>query len=183
MSDKIRKIATMAVLVAVLAVCSQLAVPVGNVPITAQTAAVMLIALLLSPRYAALTVAVYILAGGVGLPFFANFKGGFGTLLGPTGGYLYGFVLAAALISWLAGHKAGQNGQKFPWLRSVLACCVGLAFVYLFGAVQLKILLDLTSYGAAFALGGIPYIFFEPVKIAVAVVAAKMLQSRGLSRF
>ena len=43
--------------------------------------------------------------------------------------------------------------------------------------------LDLESYGAAFALGGIPYIFFEPIKIAVAVVAAKMLQSRGLDRF
>ena len=68
MSDKVRRLATMAVLVAVLAVCSQLAVPVGNVPITAQTAAVMLIALLLSPKYAALTIAVYILAGGIGLP-------------------------------------------------------------------------------------------------------------------
>lgn len=181
MSDKIRKLATMAVLVAVLAVCSQLAVPVGSVPITAQTAAVMLIALLLSPRYAALTVAVYILAGGVGLPFFANFKGGFATLLGPTGGYLYGFVAAAALISWLAG--AGRSEQKFSWPRSVLACAIGLAFVYLFGAVQLKMLLDLESYGAAFALGGIPYIFFEPIKIAVAVIAAKMLQARGLSRF
>ena len=64
MSDKVRRLATMAVLVAVLAVCSQLAVPVGNVPITAQTAAVMLIALLLSPKYAALTIAVYILEIG-----------------------------------------------------------------------------------------------------------------------
>ena len=179
MNDKVRRLATMAVLVAVLAVCSQLAVPVGNVPITAQTAAVMLIALLLSPKYAALTVAVYILAGGIGLPFFANFKGGFGTLLGPTGGYLYGFVFSAFLISLIAG----PGGQKFSWLRSVLACVVGLAFVYLFGAVQLKMLLALDSYGAAFALGGIPYIFFEPIKIAVAVVAAKMLQSRGLDRF
>ncbi len=181
MSDKVRRLATMAVLVAVLAVCSQLAVPVGNVPITAQTAAVMLIALLLSPKYAALTIAVYILAGGIGLPFFANFKGGFGTLLGPTGGYLYGFVVSAALISLIAGHS--QPGQSFPWLRSILACVVGLAFVYLFGAVQLKMLLELDSYGAAFALGGIPYIFFEPIKIAAAVLAAKMLQSRGLNKF
>lgn len=181
MSNKIQKIATIGVLVAVLAVCSQLAVPVGNVPITAQTAAVMLIALLLSPKYAALTVTVYILAGGVGLPFFANFKGGFGTLLGPTGGYLYGFVVSAALISWLAGHS--WEGRPFSWLRSVLACVAGLAFVYLFGAVQLKMLMALDSYGTAFALGGIPYIFFEPIKIAVAVLAAKMLQSRGLTKF
>ena len=176
MQSKIKKMATMAMLVALLVVCSQLAVPVGNVPITAQTAAVMLIALLLSPGYAALTVLVFILAGGIGLPFFANFKGGLGVLLGPTGGYLYGFVVAAALISAIAG-------RQFSWLRSIAGCSAGLLFVYLFGAVQLKLLLDLESYGAAFALGGIPYIFFEPIKIAVAVVAAKMLQSRGLDRF
>lgn len=176
MQSKIKKMATMAMLVALLVVCSQLAVPVGNVPITAQTAAVMLIALLLSPGYAALTVLVFILAGGIGLPFFANFKGGLGVLLGPTGGYLYGFVAAAALISAI-------SGRQFSWLRSIAGCTVGLLFVYLFGAVQLKLLLDLESYGAAFALGGIPYIFFEPIKIAVAVVAAKMLQSRGLDRF
>ncbi len=176
MQSKIKKMATMAMLVALLVVCSQLAVPVGNVPITAQTAAVMLIALLLSPGYAALTVLVFILAGGIGLPFFANFKGGLGVLLGPTGGYLYGFVAAAALISAI-------SGRRFSWLRSIAGCTAGLLFVYLFGAVQLKLLLDLESYGAAFALGGIPYIFFEPIKIAVAVVAAKMLQSRGLDRF
>ena len=173
MQSKIKKMATMAMLVALLVVCSQLAVPVGNVPITAQTAAVMLIALLLSPGYAALTVLVFILAGGIG---FANFKGGLGVLLGPTGGYLYGFVVAAALISAI-------SGRQFSWLRSIAGCTAGLLFVYLFGAVQLKLLLDLESYGAAFALGGIPYIFFEPIKIAVAVVAAKMLQSRGLDRF
>ena len=176
MQSKIKKMATMAMLVALLVVCSQLAVPVGNVPITAQTAAVMLIALLLSPGYAALTVLVFILAGGIGLPFFANFKGGLGVLLGPTGGYLYGFVVAAALISAI-------SGRQFSWLRSIAGCTAGLLFVYLFGAVQLKLLLDLESYGAAFALGGIPYIFFEPIKIAVGVVAAKMLQSRGLDRF
>ena len=111
MQSKIKKMATMAMLVALLVVCSQLAVPVGNVPITAQTAAVMLIALLLSPGYAALTVLVFILAGGIGLPFFANFKGGLGVLLGPTGGYLYGFVAAAALISAI-------SGRQFSWLRS-----------------------------------------------------------------
>ena len=176
MQSKIKKMATMAMLVALVVVCSQLAVPVGNVPITAQTAAVMLIALLLSPGYAALTVLVFILAGGIGLPFFANFKGGLGVLLGPTGSYLYGFVVAAALISAI-------SGRQFSWLRSIAGCTAGLLFVYLFGAVQLKLLLDLESYGAAFALGGIPYIFFEPIKIAVAVVAAKMLQSRGLDRF
>lgn len=175
----IRRLTVMALLVAVLAVCSQLAVPVGSVPITAQTMAVLLIALLLPPKYAVLTVLVWVLAGALGLPFFANFKSGFGVLLGPTGGYIYGFIISAGLVSWLAG----QQGGKFSLLRSVLACTVGIVFSYFFGAVQLMLLLDLDSYAAAFLLGGVPYIFFEPVKIAAAVLVARLMRRRGLKRF
>lgn len=169
----IRKQALMAMLAALLAVCSQLAVPVGSVPITAQTLAVMLIALLLPPRDAVLTVLLWVVAGGIGLPLFANFKGGFGVLFSPTGGYIYGFVLAALLISWLAG-------RDFSWVRGAAACVVGLVFVYLFGALQLQALLDLDSYAAAFAMGGVPYIFFEPIKIALALIVARMIKKRGL---
>ncbi len=175
----IRRLTVMALLVAVLAVCSQLAVPVGSVPVTAQTLAVLLIALLLPPKYAALTVLVWVLAGALGLPFFANFKSGFGVLLGPTGGYIYGFIISAWLVSWLAG----QQGGKFSLLRSVLACTVGIVLSYLWGAVQLMLLLDLDSYAAAFLLGGVPYIFFEPVKIAAAVLVARLMWRRGLKRF
>jgi biotin transport system substrate-specific component len=175
-NSNVRKMTVMAMLVALLAVCSQISVPIGNVPITAQTLAIMIIALLLSPKYAALTVGVWVLAGGIGLPFFANFKSGFGVLLGPTGGYIYGFIFSAFLISLLAG-------KKFSWVRSIGACVVGLLFIYLFGAIQLKVLLDLDSYSVAFAAGGIPYLFFEPLKIAAAVVVAKLAKQRGIVNF
>jgi biotin transporter BioY len=60
---------------------------------------------------------------------------------------------------------------------------VGLLFIYLFGAIQLKVLLDLDSYGVAFAAGGIPYLFFEPLKIAAAVVVSKLAKQRGIVNF
>lgn len=84
-NSNIRKMSVMAMLVALLVVCSQISVPVGSVPVTAQPLAIMLIGLLLSPKYAVATVLVWVLAGGVGLPFFANFKSGFGVLLGANG--------------------------------------------------------------------------------------------------
>ncbi len=176
--SNVRKLAMMAMLVALLVVCSQIAVPVGSVPITAQTLAVMLIGLLLSPKYAVATVLVWVLAGGIGLPFFANFKSGFGVLLGPTGGYIYGFVISALLISLLA-----KGGKGFSWPRSIIACVVGTAFAYLFGAIQLKMLLELPSFTAAFVAGGVPYVFFEPIKIALAAIVAKVADARGLPRF
>lgn len=182
-SSKIRRMALMAMLVALLAVCSQLSVPVGMVPITAQTAAVMLVGLLLPPKYAVATMLVYILAGSIGLPIFANFKAGFGVLLGPTGGYLYGYLPAVALISLLMG-KSRQRGREFSIWLGALACVLGFVFVYLLGAVQLMLLLDLDSFAAAFAMGAFPYVFFEPLKIAAAVIAAKLLLKRlNMSEF
>ncbi len=167
----IRRLTVMAMLLAVLVVCSQIAVPVGSVVLTAQTFAIMLIALLLPPKYAVGTVLAWVLAGGAGLPFFANFKGGLGVLLGPTGGYIYGFVIGAWIISVIAG-------KGFSLWRAVLGCAVALLFVYLLGAVQLKMVLGTQSYAAAFVLGGVPYIFFEPIKLAAAVWAARLLKQR-----
>lgn len=52
-------------------------------------------------------------------------------------------------------------GKNFSWARSILACVAGMVFVYLLGAVQLKILMDLDSFAAAFVVGGVPYIFLS----------------------
>lgn len=171
MQTNVKRLTMMSMLLAMLVVCSQIAVPIGQTVLTAQTFAIMLIALILPPKYAVGTVLAWVLAGGVGLPFFANFKSGFGVLFGPTGGYIYGFVLGVLLMSLIAG-------RKFSLWRAVLGCAVGLLFVYLFGAVQLKLLMNLESYTVAFVLGGVPYIFFEPLKLAAAVAAARLVKKR-----
>lgn len=178
-SSVIRRQAVMAMLAALLAVCSQIAIPVGSVPITAQTLAIAVIALLLPPKDAALTVLLWVVAGGIGLPLFANFKGGFGVLFAPTGGYIYGFILAAWLISRIFRFKRGFK-REFSWFWGIVGCTVGMVFVYLFGALQLQALLDLDSYAAAFLLGAVPYIFFEPIKMAAALIVVRLVKKRGL---
>ena len=90
-----------ALLAAILVVCSQITIPFpGSVPITLQTFAIALIAYIMGSYKGALTLIIYLGLGAIGLPVFAGFKGGFDTLIGPTGGYLIGFLPMIVLIGW-----------------------------------------------------------------------------------
>ena len=88
-----------ALMAAVTAVAAQIAIPLpfSPVPFTLQVLAVILSGLLLGSRYGALAQAIYVLVGAVGVPVFAQFSGGLGVVLGPTGGYLLSYPLAAAI--------------------------------------------------------------------------------------
>ncbi len=85
-----------ALMAAVTAVAAQIAVPIPPVPFTLQVLAVILSGLLLGPRYGALAQAIYVLVGAVGVPVFAEFSGCMGVVLGPSGGYLVSYPIAAA---------------------------------------------------------------------------------------
>ena len=91
-----------ALMAAVTAVAAQIAVPIPPVPFTLQVLAVILSGLLLGPRYGALAQAIYVLVGAVGVPVFAEFSGGLGVILGPTGGYLVSYPIAAAVAGLAA---------------------------------------------------------------------------------
>ena len=89
------------IIAAILAILSQISFQLpGDIPITLQTFAVVLIGIILGPKLAPLTVTIYILIGTIGFPVFANAKGGAGVLFGPTGGYLLGFLLMAFIIGF-----------------------------------------------------------------------------------
>src|SRR5215216_5325541 len=96
-----------ALMAAVTAVAAQITIPLpfSPVPFTLQVLAVILSGLLLGPRHGALAQAIYILVGAVGAPVFAGFSGGLGVILGPTGGYIVSYPIAAALAG-LAAHAA-----------------------------------------------------------------------------
>ena len=79
-----------------------LAIPIGPVPIVLQNFFVFLTGLLLGPRWGSASVAVYLLAGALGLPVFAGGTGGIGRFVGPTGGYLIGYLPAVWVIGWIA---------------------------------------------------------------------------------
>ena len=91
-----RSIARCGVCVALLACSAWVTVPLGLAPFTMQTFVLALIPQVMGPRESILTVAVYLVLGACGLPVFSGFQGGVGTLLGPTGGYLWGFLLGMA---------------------------------------------------------------------------------------
>ena len=98
-------------MLALLIVCSQLTIPLPMIPLTLQTLAVGLLASILPLRYSLQTILVYLLLGFIGLPVFANFKGGLGVLFSNTGGYLLGFLVYVMIVGSMVAKK-----QTFNWL-------------------------------------------------------------------
>lgn len=147
-------------------------IPLPPVPITLQTLFMGMAAILLGGRLGALSQGIYILLGILGLPVFAGGKAGIGVLLGPTGGYLIGFIVAAFVIGWMAGKKK-QAG--FVWL--VFSLLVGTAVVYLLGVLQLALVARLTLV-KALALGVLPFLIGDVFKILLTALLAIKLRQR-----
>ena len=118
----------------VIAACAQVAIPLPftPVPLTGQTFAVLLTGMALGSRRGALAVALYVLEGALGLPFFAGGAAGLAKLIGPTGGYLCAFPLAA----FLAGLLAERGWDRKP-LTTVLGMLASSLTIFLFGALWL----------------------------------------------
>jgi biotin transport system substrate-specific component len=116
-----------------LAARVEIPLPFSPVPVTAQTFAVLVIGAALGARLGAATVAVYILEGIAGLPVFAGGTAGVARLVGPTGGYLVGFVAAAAIVGW-----AAERGWTRSVPRTIVAMLVAEAALYAFGLAWLS---------------------------------------------
>jgi len=149
---------------ALTAVGAYIMIPLPPVPITMQTLFVSLAGALLGGSLGALSQVVYILLGVIGLPVFAGGKAGAGVLLGPTGGYLIGFVVGAYVIGKLT---AIRKKPGFIWL--VCAMSIGIALVYLLGIIQLMIVAKL-DYDKAIAVGLLPPLPGDILKIIMAAL-------------
>lgn len=118
-----------AMAVALIAVCSWISIPMFGVPATLQVFAIWIVAGLFDLKTSVSAMMVYILLGAVGVPVFANFKSGFGVLLGPTGGYLIGFFIAIFIISLFRNIK--KDSIVFLFIGMIL----GIVESYAFGTV------------------------------------------------
>jgi len=118
-----------------VAAAAQVAIPLPftPVPLTGQTFAVLLSGGLLGWRLGCGSLLLYLAAGAVGLPFYAQGRGGPETLVGPTAGYLLGFVLAAGVVGWLA-----QRGWDRSFPRAALAMAMGNLLIYALGVAVLS---------------------------------------------
>ena len=167
-----KTLALIPLMTALLAVFAWISVPYV-VPFTLQTMAVFLAAGLLGWKGGTLAVALYLLLGAVGLPVFAGFKGGAAALLGPTGGYLIGFLATAVLV--------GALGQRFTrWWQSALAMAAGLLACYALGTAWFVAVYTQTKgpvgVGAALMWCVVPYLLPDAVKIALSVVLVQKLR-------
>src|SRR6185436_16716130 len=112
------------------ALAAQIVIPIGPVPITGQTFAVLLTGALLGSRLGAMAMIIYLAEGAVGLPFFYGGHGGIGHLLGQTGGYLIAFPAAAFITGAFA-----ENGWDKRFITAIAAMAVGSIVILLTGWV------------------------------------------------
>ena len=137
--------------------------PFTPVPLTGQTFAVLLVGAVLGSRRGAASLLLYLLQGVLGLPFFAGGASGLAILLGPTGGYLLGFIAAAYLIGLLA---ARGLDRRIP--SALVAFLVGEVVIYLFGVSWLSFYLGIQR---ALVAGFLPFLIGDAIKLAAAALA------------
>jgi biotin transport system substrate-specific component len=157
---------------ALSAVGALLSIPLQPVPMTLHTLFMNLGAALLGGFLGAMSQLVYLLLGIIGLPVFAGGKAGFGVLLGPTGGYLIGFVIGAVLIGRLV---RGRNRPGFFWLLFSMA--VGHVLVYGCGVIQLALVAKL-SLAKAVAVGVLPFLPGDLLKMCAASYVTLRLRDK-----
>lgn len=172
---RIRDITYMAIFVALMAVCSWLEIP-SVVPFTMQTFAVFFAVEMLGGKRGSIAVLAYILLGAVGVPVFSGFSGGIGAVLGPTGGYIVGF-LGSALTMWLLERVVKGAGWKavIRMLAGLVVCyAVGTAwFMRVYAANNGPVTL-----ATALSWCVIPFILPDCAKIALAALLSARLKKR-----
>lgn len=165
-----------AMLAALTGVFSQIGVPIGEIPINLALFSVYLAGGILGSYKGAVSMVVYILTGAVGIPVFANFRGGLSVLAGPTGGYILGYIFAALVVGMVSTYWGDR-----PW-QLAIGITGGSALCYLFGTVWFILL---TGKGLAAALGAcvIPFLPGEALKIlSAAILVPKLKKAVHLSR-
>jgi len=148
--------------VLIVSVCAQIYIPIKPVPFTGQTFAVLVVGGALGFRRGVMSLGLYLLLGAVGLPIFAQAKSHIDVVLGPSGGYLVGFVLASAVIGRLAelGWDRNIAGSVAAMLiGNVLIYAVGLPWLGVVGGFSLQ---DTIAYGLT------PFLAWDAAKLAVA---------------
>ncbi|MGH9458472.1 MAG: biotin transporter BioY [Thermoanaerobaculia bacterium] len=162
----------------ILALSAQVAIPLpfSPIPMTLQPLAVLLLGAALGPVRAGIAALLYLAEGAMGFPVFSQGRGGVAILLGPTAGYLYAFPVAAAIAGW----AAERGWTKRPHL-TVTAMAAAIATIHLGGWSWLA---GPMALGAerAFAVGVLPFLAGDAVKIALAAVLLPSAE-RIVSRF
>jgi biotin transport system substrate-specific component len=147
---------------ALTSIAAQAATPAWPIQLTGQSLAVLLVGMALGSLRGALSIALYVVAGTLGLPIFSNSTSGLDTITGPAGGYIIGFIIAAAFVGWMAEH-----GLDRTFLRAVASAAGGTAIILLIGVPRLAMVSELSPV-EALVLGFLPVAFGGVIKLLIA---------------
>ncbi|AGW13289.1 biotin transporter BioY [Megalodesulfovibrio gigas] len=168
-----------ALLAASVAVGAFLIVPMAPVPISLQPFFIMLAGFILGPRAGAACLLLYVAGGTIGLPIFAGGKSGLAHLMGPTGGYLIGFIGTAAICGFATRRSLTRPAPPLSWTRGALFGLGGLASAYVLGLLWLIVRLEIGLW-KALAIGFAPFFPTDIVKLALAVAIYRYLHRFNL---
>ncbi|MDR3270382.1 MAG: biotin transporter BioY [Peptococcaceae bacterium] len=167
--NTLRKFVYAAMFAALTAIGAYIVIPFQPVPITLQNLFTFLAAVLLGGKWGALSQLIYVLLGIIGLPVFAGGKAGLGTLFGPTGGYIIGFVIGAYVLG-----KIAELRRRKGTLWILLAIVAGEIVIYTVGTLWLSFVSHI-SLSKALLLGVVPFIIGDLLKILITLYLAPRL--------
>ena len=178
-----RQLTLCAVMAAVMCVLAPISLPIGPISVTGGTLTIYLTACLLGPWRGLAATAAYLLAGFTGLPVFSNYMGGAGRLIGPTGGYLVGY-LPMMLLAGLAAEFAfrhfdrqGKKGQALALALQLLGMALATAVLYAFGTAWYCVQAGV-DLRAALAACVLPFIPFDLIKMVLALLVGVPVRRR-----
>ncbi|MFI3172517.1 MAG: biotin transporter BioY [Eubacteriales bacterium] len=172
-TSKTKSMTTIALITAITCIVApfSIPIPISPVPISLTNLVLYISPYILGCKKSTISYIVYLLLGAVGLPIFSSFSGGLGKLIGPTGGYLLGFIFLVLITGLVVEH--------FPTniFIIVMGMIVGTFICYIFGTYWLALQLEMT-FVAALAVGVTPYLIGDSVKILIAIIVGPLLRKR-----
>ena len=166
MNKRLKSIIRIAVMSALISALSPLSIPIGVVPISLSTFIIMISVFVLNPVEALISVLIYIILGSLGLPVFSNFSGGLSKLIGPTGGYIIGYLFIP--LTFIIINK--RDNIFF----NTLGILIGNIFLYALGTIWLKYSLGIT-FIEALMMGVVPFLITDLIKIILAISIGMVL--------
>jgi len=172
-NNAIAALVLVALFAAMISASAFLVIPIGPVPVALRNLFTLLAGMVLGPVLGPASVALFIAAGLAGAPVFAGGAAGAAVMLGPTGGYILGYLLSAFVAGLIVGYP--KPGTRTPIPRLAAAAAVGLLVVYLPGLPWLRHSLDLESWRQTLAAGFLPFLIGDAAKgILAALVAGRL---------
>ena len=172
MNNTTKQLIYTALFPAMMAATAGIAIPLGSFPaITMQTFFVYMAGLLLKPKYATLSMIIYVVLGAMGVPVFAGFNGGINVLVGPSGGFLIGFIIVSGFVAFMKNVKIINN----QYLNLLLILGISTALLYMIGATYIGYLYNM-RYWLVLA-GFAPYLVGDSIKILTVIYVYVRIRS------